>query len=90
MIGGSAPSQYLTKIQEDQGLSSEQLDEILMTHLINPVHLRNDDFDAYFAERKDALSSLIETGMGKPVVRVQDQAEPEGEFVPPEDGFEDA
>jgi hypothetical protein len=89
-IGGSAPSQYLVKIREDQGLSSAQLDEILETHLINPSHLRNDDFDAFFAERKEALSSLVEEGMGKSIVRVQDETEPEGEFVPPEGGLEDA
>ncbi len=88
MIGGSAPSEYLKKIEADQGLSASQLNAILESHLINPVHLRNDDFESFFAERKESLSSLVEKAMGKPVVRVQDQSEPEGEFVAPEGELE--
>ena len=46
-IGGDAPSVYLKRIQEKQGLSAEKLDKILRTHLIEPSFLRNDDFDGF-------------------------------------------
>ena len=67
-IGGDAPSKYLKRIEEKHGLNSDQLDAILRTHLIEPEHLRNDDFDAFSQARRDALSGIIGSAMGKPVV----------------------
>ena len=43
IIGGRAPSEYLRRIEEQQRLFPEALDQILRTHLIDPEHLRNDD-----------------------------------------------
>ncbi|TWT86591.1 hypothetical protein Mal64_34180 [Pseudobythopirellula maris] len=68
IIGGAAPSIYLRKIESETGLSTEQLDEVLRSHLIEPQHLRNDDFEAFVASRVDALSGLVSDAMGKPVV----------------------
>lgn len=67
-IGGDAPSIYLKRIEEKHKLSAAQLDEILRSHLIDPVHLRNDDFEAFYKARKTALGGLIETATGKTVL----------------------
>jgi hypothetical protein len=67
-ISGNAPSIYLKKIELEQGISAGVLDDILRSHLIEPEHLRNDDFDAFMAARTTALTSLIADAMGKPVV----------------------
>lgn len=67
-IGGDAPSKYLGRIEEKHGLTPDQLDNILRTHLIEPEHLRADDFEAFFQARRDALSGIIGNAMGKPVV----------------------
>lgn len=67
-IGGDAPSVYLKRIEERQKISRETLDEILRSHLIEPEHLRNDDFDAFYAARRSALANLIADAMGKAVV----------------------
>jgi hypothetical protein len=68
-ISGSAPSAYLKKIEQEQGISANDLDDILRSHLIDPKHLRNDDFDAFMAARTTALTELIADAMGKPVVQ---------------------
>ena len=67
-IGGDAPSVYLRRIEQRQGLSPEALDDILRSHLIEPAHLRNDDFDAFFAARMDALAGVVAGALGKAVV----------------------
>ncbi len=67
-IGGDAPSVYLKRIEDKQKLSSEALDEILRSHLIEPQYLRADDFEAFFNARIKALSSLVAEAMGKSVV----------------------
>jgi len=66
-IGGSAPSAYLTRIEEKHGLTSASLDEILRSHLIDPVTLRADDFEAFWKARKLALAELAASAQGKPV-----------------------
>lgn len=68
-ISGDAPSAYLKKIEREQGISASALDDILRSHLINPQHLRNDDFDAFMAARTTALTELIAGAMGKAVVQ---------------------
>ena len=76
MIGGDAPSVYLRRIEDKQGLSAEQLDDILRSHLIEPEHLRNDDFQAFFEARKAALAELISKAMGNEVIREETEDEP--------------
>lgn len=48
IIQGVAPSVYLQKLQKEYGLSTERLDEILKSHLVDPNHLRSDDFVSFF------------------------------------------
>ena len=67
-IGGHAPSVYLQRIEQEGGVTSEVLDDILRSHLIEPEHLRNDDFDAFFNARIHALSGLVANAMDKPVI----------------------
>lgn len=75
-VGGSAPSVYLQRIEKKKGLTPKQIDEILETHLINPSHLRNDDFKAFFEDRKKKLSDLIAKAMQKPVFEGAGSNEP--------------
>jgi hypothetical protein len=85
MIGGKAPSSYLAAIQAHRqvGLSNEQMNEILKTHLIDPHLLRSDDFDAFCRERETRLLEMIARAMGKSV-----HHEPAG--TPAEPDAEDA
>ena len=41
----------------------------MRSHLIEPQHLRSDDFDAFIAARTTALTELIAGAMGKAVVQ---------------------
>ncbi len=67
-IGGDAPSTYLNRIERKQNLSSAELDAILRTHLIEPAHLRNDDFGAFFEARMRTLADVVAGAMDKAVV----------------------
>ncbi|HNT36852.1 MAG TPA: hypothetical protein PKH07_17820, partial [bacterium] len=78
-ISGDAPSVYLKRIEDKQGISKQDLDDILRSHLIEPDYLRSDDFDAFFSSRTKSLSSLITEAMGKPVVEEQGTNEEESE-----------
>lgn len=66
-IGGHAPSRYLASIARNHDLSSERLDEILLTHAISPEVLREDMFDLFVLDRATRLLGLIERAMGKTV-----------------------
>ena len=88
-IGGNPPSRYLKRIEKKFNMSSEELDDILRTHLIEPDHLRNDDFDAFFNTRIEALSDIVSKEMGKPVVREQGTNEVEQDAEEPEEDDED-
>ena len=56
------------------------MNEILRSHLIDPVALRGDDFDTFFQARKEALLDRIEKAMDKPIPRdVAESAEYEDE-----------
>jgi hypothetical protein len=76
-IGGQAPSIYLARIEQKHGLTVSQLDDILRSHLIEPQHLRNDDFEAFFQARMQALCGLVGEAMGKPVAFETGTNEPE-------------
>jgi hypothetical protein len=74
MIGRKAPTDYLAAIQ---GHKQVQLDEhamngILASHYIDPTTLRANDFDTFFATRREQLLQIIEQAMGKTVIRDAD------------------
>lgn len=67
MIGGVAPSLYLAKLQshEQVKIDDTAMDVILKTHAIEPSLLRANDFNGFYAARKQALLGLITKAMGK-------------------------
>jgi len=78
-IGGVAPSDYLSVIERKYGLTPDQLDSILHTHLINPLFLRTNNFEEFYADRKRRLAGLAAHVTGLSVETVP-QFEPEGEM----------
>lgn len=69
VIGGVAPSSYVGKIERTAKISEAELDELLRPHLVDPQALRSDDFESFFATRREALCHLVESAIGKPVQR---------------------
>jgi hypothetical protein len=87
VIGGDAPSIYLKRIEHRQGLQPEALDAILRSHLIEPAHLRSDDFEAFFEARIEALAGVVAQAMDKAVV---DEHGADEDERPPDPADEDA
>jgi hypothetical protein len=69
MIGGKAPSDYLTQLQLHPTVSLDDagMNEILSSHYIAAEHLRNNDFESFLAARRAALVEQISRKMGKTV-----------------------
>lgn len=76
-IGGSAPSKYLGVLEKKAQISASHLDELIETHLVPVGDLQTDDFDAFFATRRESLCQLVERAMGKAVPRDLDQGSPD-------------
>src|SRR3954471_13537433 len=72
------------EIEQRQGLAPETLDEILRTHLIEPAHLRKDDFEAFFEARMTALAGVVAAAMEKSIVDEQGANETETDVAPEE------
>ncbi len=71
MIGGKAPSIYLSDIQNHKqvGLSDEKMNDILKSHCIDPESLRTDNYEQFIARRKEQLIQIVELAMGKTIER---------------------
>ena len=67
-LRGDSPAVYIDRL-DAKGLSAEQVDAQIATHAIDPAFLRSGDFDGYFQDRRRRLVDLIESAMGKSVVR---------------------
>ena len=80
MIGGNAPSSYLNQLQTHKAVQLDDagMNAILLTHCIDSLPLRQDNFDEFVAARKRSLLTKIETVMGKTIV-ISDEAVPEDE-----------
>jgi hypothetical protein len=69
IIGGAAPSAYLSKLErgtdEVPPISAANLNRYLMSHLISPDLLRADDYQAFMRDRQTKLLKLIEQATGK-------------------------
>lgn len=76
-FSGHAPSTYLAGLESAAGISQADLDEIIGAHQIDVDALRADDFDRFFANRREALSVLIEMATGKKVARDLDVGDAE-------------
>ncbi|MBI2378505.1 MAG: hypothetical protein HYV07_31190, partial [Deltaproteobacteria bacterium] len=66
-IGGHRPSKYIASIQSAHKVEPARLDDILKTHLIDPLLLRNDAFDSFIRDRALKQLDLIERATGKQV-----------------------
>jgi hypothetical protein len=71
-IGGHAPSKYLERLESATRISASEMDAYLTPHLIDPAHLRADDFDAFHAARSELLLELVSEAMGKPVTPAEE------------------
>ncbi|WP_062385087.1 DUF262 domain-containing protein [Demequina iriomotensis] len=69
MISANSPADYVPMLEARSGLAPESMDGILRSHLIDPQLLRAADFDRFFEARREALVTMIEGAMGKPVLR---------------------
>lgn len=85
-IGGHPPSQYLGAIERQAQIPGESLNVVLASHLIDATTLRADDFDSFFAVRREQIVGLVEQAMGKPAQRDLSQ----GLAVEGSDQFEEA
>lgn len=69
IIGGVAPSEYLAKLEKGDkatpSIDAQRLDGYLGSHLIDPVLVRGDSFEAFMADRQKRLLGLIEQATGK-------------------------
>lgn len=83
-LRGDSPAVYLPRLLRDTGMDDARLDALLTDHLIDPRSLREADFEAYFAARREALVALVSEAIGKPVAR-DIIADPEGHLHGAED-----
>ncbi len=69
IIGGVAPSAYLSKLEKGDSttpsINSERLDLYLKSHLIETTAIRTDNFEVFMANRQKQLLNLIEEATGK-------------------------
>jgi hypothetical protein len=69
IIGGIAPSEYLSKLEKGNDttppISAARLDGYLDTHLLDPALLRADKFEEFMIDRQKRLLALIEQATGK-------------------------
>ena len=69
IIGGVAPSEYLSRLEKGNEssppIAADKLDSFLRSHLIDPTFLRDDDFWGFMADRQKRLLGLIERAIGK-------------------------
>lgn len=84
IIGGTAPSAYLSKLEsggaETPPIAPANLDIYLRSHLVDPSLLRADDFVGFMRDRQQRLLALIEQVTGKSVYKGDDATdEPEAE-----------
>jgi len=76
MIGGKAPSLYLKEIEKRAGISRNELNSTLETHLIDPSLLREDEFVKFIDARRTELLELIASATGKAMGAAVDEPEP--------------
>lgn len=79
-IGKKPPSQYLLEIQEDTGIETSKMNEILVSHLIPANLLLTDNFRDFYNKRKEELLNAIEKTMGKPAIREAEDRQNTSEY----------
>lgn len=67
-IGGRAPSEYIAALEGgNHKLKPERVDELIESHRITPLLMRNDEFDLFIRDRARQLLDLTGAAMGKTV-----------------------
>ncbi|HZT19525.1 MAG TPA: hypothetical protein VFA23_08995, partial [Dongiaceae bacterium] len=89
IIGGEAPSKYLTTLEKRAHMAIPTMDRILSTHLISAHPLRIDGFESFFEKRRESLLGLIAAAMGKTPTSAVDLSEPTGEPLEDEEEAND-
>lgn len=69
IISSNAPSVYLERLQNSANISPERMDEIIISHIADPVAMRTNNFYSFFAARQKALLDRIEMVTGKLINR---------------------
>ena len=80
-ISAKAPSRYVGELALRAKLTPEEIRESLTAHQIDVSHLLNDDFDAFFEDRRLRLLDLIGSAMGKPVMSYDQAARDDFESI---------
>lgn len=86
IVSGDAPSKYLERLKKHAGVSDDEFNSILKSHVVNPDSMYRDDFYGFFTDRKEKILQKIELAIGKVIARDQEVLEEglfiEGEFEP--------
>lgn len=77
IIGGNAPSVYLGRLESYNGMTPSRMNDILVSHVIDPAYLRADEFDRFISSRQEALLQRIEAATGKPISRAAGKGDDE-------------
>lgn len=80
IISGDAPGKYLERLKKHAGVSDDELNSMIKSHVVNPDYLYANDFYGFFNDRKEQIIQRIENAMGKTIVRDMSLTE-EGSFV---------
>lgn len=67
-ISAKAPSRYVRELAAKAQVELDEVRGAIRTHLVPVELLESDDFDGFFAARKDSLLEVIGSAMGKPVL----------------------
>ncbi|MBF6541485.1 GmrSD restriction endonuclease domain-containing protein [Nocardia brasiliensis] len=60
-----SPKSYVPVLASESGVRGEWFDDVIATHLIDPIALRDADFTAFYADRSKQLLQLVDDAMGK-------------------------
>jgi len=88
IVSGDAPSKYLDRLKKHAGVEDEDFNSILLSHVVTPEYMYNDDFYGFFNDRKEKILMRIEKAMGKTIPRDQPISEEE-EYLNSSDENED-
>jgi hypothetical protein len=82
IMSNEAPSEYMRRLEAEASLPGDWLDDIVGTHLVEPKHLRADEFAVFYAARSAELLKLIEDAMGKRAVSSDAAPESAADYQP--------
>lgn len=82
VVGQRSPDNYLRVLETDTGLPSTWLDDIISTHLIDPMYLREANFEKFYFDRALRLRGLIESAMGKSAIPSSVASESPADYEP--------